>query len=68
MCQHRPTESVFPPGAEQTAEELVELLVARTFTDKQETLAAETRVMKTYGEAGVGHEEPKEGFPGLGSS
>lgn len=46
----------------------MELLVARTFTNKQETLAAETRVMKAYGEAGVGLEEPKEGFPGLGSS
>lgn len=46
----------------------MKLLVARTFTNKQETLAAETRVMKAYGEAGMGLEEPKEGFPGLGSS
>lgn len=64
----RPSQFSLPPGAEQTAEESVELLVARTFTDKQETLAAGTRVMKTHGEAGAGHKEPKEGFPGLGSS
>lgn len=62
------TESALSPRAEQTMEELVELLVARIFTNKQETLAAETRVMKTYGEAGMGREKPKEGFPGLAAS
>jgi hypothetical protein len=51
-------------------EELVELLVARTFTNKQETLGAEASVMKTktYVEAGTGCEKPKGGFLGSGST
>lgn len=44
--------SALSPEAEQRTEELVELLVARTFANKQETLGAETREMETCGEAG----------------
>lgn len=45
-------------------EELVELLVARTFANKQETLGAETRVRKTYGDTGTKSDDPKGGFLG----
>lgn len=48
------TGAAFPPEAEQMMEELVELLVARTFANKQETLGVETRVMKTVEKQGRG--------------
>lgn len=51
-------------------EELVELLVARTFANKQETLGAEaeSNEMRTYEKAGTRCEKPKEGFLGPGST